>query len=66
MIAWTDEAWADYVYWQSQDKKTITHTEALKALDDMFSQAADAPDMTLDEINAEIAKVRANKQILKK
>jgi toxin YoeB len=21
-LAWTDEAWADYVYWQSQDRKT--------------------------------------------
>ena len=23
MLLWTDEAWADYVYWQSQDRKTI-------------------------------------------
>ena len=22
-LAWTDEAWSDYVYWQSQDKKTL-------------------------------------------
>jgi toxin YoeB len=21
--AWTDEAWADYLYWQTQDKKTL-------------------------------------------
>lgn len=21
--AWTDEAWEDYVYWQTQDKKTL-------------------------------------------
>ncbi|MDR2733924.1 MAG: Txe/YoeB family addiction module toxin [Spirochaetota bacterium] len=21
--AWTDDAWKDYVYWQSQDKKTL-------------------------------------------
>lgn len=47
-------------------KETITRTEALKALDDMFSQAADAPDMTLNEINAEIAKVRANKRVSRK
>jgi toxin YoeB len=20
---WTDEAWNDYIYWQSQDKKTL-------------------------------------------
>lgn len=23
ILAWTDEAWKDYVYWQSQDKKTL-------------------------------------------
>jgi toxin YoeB len=22
-LAWTDEAWNDYLYWQSQDKKTL-------------------------------------------
>ncbi|MFA6008869.1 MAG: Txe/YoeB family addiction module toxin [Desulfobacteraceae bacterium] len=22
-LAWTDEAWTDYIYWQSQDKKTF-------------------------------------------
>lgn len=22
-LAWTDEAWDDYVYWQSQDRKTL-------------------------------------------
>jgi toxin YoeB len=22
-LAWTDEAWNDYVYWQSQDRKTL-------------------------------------------
>ncbi|RCX09311.1 toxin YoeB [Anaerobacterium chartisolvens] len=21
--AWTDEAWEDYIYWQTQDKKTL-------------------------------------------
>lgn len=23
LLAWTNEAWADYVYWQGQDKKTL-------------------------------------------
>jgi len=23
MLAWTDEAWADSLYWQGQDKKTL-------------------------------------------
>jgi len=22
-LAWTDEAWSDYVYWQGQDRKTL-------------------------------------------
>lgn len=22
-LAWTDEAWNDYIYWQSQDKKIL-------------------------------------------
>jgi len=22
-LAWTDEAWEGYLYWQSQDKKTL-------------------------------------------
>ena len=40
-------------------KGVVTRTEALNALDDMFKQAEAAPDMTLEEINAEIADVRA-------
>ncbi|PLS29530.1 Txe/YoeB family addiction module toxin [Bifidobacterium parmae] len=23
LLIWTDEAWDDYLYWQSQDKKTL-------------------------------------------
>lgn len=23
VLAWTKEAWADYLYWQKQDKKTL-------------------------------------------
>lgn len=26
---WSDEAWADYLYWQQQDKKTIKKINAL-------------------------------------
>ncbi|STZ08728.1 Toxin YoeB [Moraxella caprae] len=29
MISWFDEAWEDYLYWQSQDKKTIKRINAL-------------------------------------
>ena len=28
-LAWTDEAWSDYVYWQSQDKKTLKRINKL-------------------------------------
>ena len=29
MIKWTDEAWGDYLYWQSQDKKTLKRINSL-------------------------------------
>lgn len=28
-IAWTQEAWSDYLYWQSQDKKTLKRINRL-------------------------------------
>ena len=28
-LAWTDEAWDNYLYWQSQDKKTIKRINKL-------------------------------------
>lgn len=28
-LAWTDEAWQDYLYWQSQDKKTLKRINKL-------------------------------------
>ena len=43
---------------QVSTNKIVTRSEALKALDLIFDQAKDAPDMTLDEINAEIKEVR--------
>ena len=43
---------------QVSANKIVTRSEALKALDLMFDQAKDVPDMTLDEINAEIKEVR--------
>ncbi len=32
-LAWTDEAWKDYVYWQTQDKKSLKRIN--KLLDDI-------------------------------
>ena len=28
-LAWTDEAWSDYIYWQGQDKKTLKRINQL-------------------------------------
>ncbi|OQY34029.1 MAG: addiction module protein [Spirochaetaceae bacterium 4572_59] len=28
-ISWTKSAWADYIYWQSQDKKTLKRINLL-------------------------------------
>ena len=28
-LAWTDESWSDYIYWQGQDKKTIKRINKL-------------------------------------
>ena len=30
-LAWTDEAWDDYLYWQEQDKKTLKRINKLIA-----------------------------------
>jgi len=29
LLSWTDEAWASYVYWQTQDKKTLKRINKL-------------------------------------
>ena len=31
LLAWTHAAWTDYVYWQSQDKKTLKRINRLIA-----------------------------------
>ena len=28
-LSWTDEAWKDYIYWQTQDKKTLNRINKL-------------------------------------
>jgi toxin YoeB len=28
-LAWTEEAWSDYLYWQGQDKKTLKRINKL-------------------------------------
>ena len=29
LLAWTDAAWSDYLYWQGQDKKTLKRINQL-------------------------------------
>jgi toxin YoeB len=29
ILAWTNEAWSDYIYWQGQDKKTLKRINKL-------------------------------------
>lgn len=41
---------------------TITRTEAKTAFYALREQAADVPEMSLDEVNAEIADVRAERK----
>ena len=43
-------------------ESVITHAEALSAFEQLRSQAADVPEMTPDEINAEIAAARADRK----
>ena len=31
LLCWTDEAWSDYIYWQTQDKKTLKRVNKLIA-----------------------------------
>lgn len=47
-------------------QNVITRTEALRALDDLFAQSADVPEMSLEEINEEIADVRAARKVVRK
>ena len=43
-------------------EETITHAEALSAFEQLRKQAADVPEMSLDEINAEISAARAERK----
>lgn len=43
-------------------ENTVTRTEAMRAFDDLRAQASDLPELTLEEINAEIAAVRAERK----
>lgn len=42
----------------------MTRLEAKRAIDDIRAEAADLPEMTLDEINAEISAARAERKTM--
>jgi Txe/YoeB family toxin of Txe-Axe toxin-antitoxin module len=46
MLVWIDEAWADYLYWQGQDKKT------LKRINKFITDAQYSPHRNLNVRNA--------------
>lgn len=41
-----------------------SHSEVQKAIDDLRAEAADLPEMSLDEINAEIRASRAERKVI--
>ena len=40
-LAWTREAWADYLYWQSQDRKTLRRINRLAIVDSVADANVD-------------------------
>ena len=50
----------------SLPKHAVTRTEVLKAVNALFEQTADVPEMTLDEINEEVSDVRKKRRIFYK
>ena len=44
------------------EKPSVTREQALKAFHELRAEAADMPEMSLDEINAEIAAARAERK----
>ena len=40
----------------------VTRAEALRAFEDLRAQASDLPELTLEEINAEISAARAERK----
>lgn len=43
-------------------ENTVTRAEAMRAFEDLWVQASDLPELTLEEINAEIAAARAERK----
>ena len=43
-------------------ENTVTRAEAMRTFEDLRAQASDLPEMTLEEINAEISAARAERK----
>ena len=49
---WFEEAWADYLYWQTQDKKTLKRVNALlKDIDRNFYNGIGKPEPLKGELS---------------
>jgi toxin YoeB len=74
--AWTDDAWADYLYWQTQDRKTLKRINGLlKDIDrDPFSGTGKPEPLTgdlrgywsrrIDEANRIVYKVESDQLVI--
>jgi toxin YoeB len=74
--SWTDDAWADYLYWQTQDRKTLKRiNRLLKDIDrDPFSGTGKPEPLTgnlqgywsrrIDEANRIVYKVENNQLVI--
>jgi len=74
--AWTDDAWEEYLYWQTQDRKTLKRINALlKDIDrDPFSGIGKPEPLTgnyqgywsrrIDDANRIVYKVKENQLII--
>jgi Txe/YoeB family toxin of Txe-Axe toxin-antitoxin module len=49
---WFDEAWQDYLYWQTQDKKTLKRINAL--IQDIERSGFDSTYLTMTSLIAEL------------
>lgn len=48
---WSDEAWEDYIYWQSQDKKTLKRiNQLLKDIDRNANEGIGKPEPSKHEL----------------
>lgn len=52
----------EYHLKQFLPENAVTRAEGLEAFEKLREQATDVPEMSLDEINAEIAEVRKNRR----